>query len=444
MYETVAQLIGYFGLVASVLSFQFNTGKRFYAFQIAMKLLFSTHYVMLMGFSGAALNTVGLINCILCFYRAEGKEFAKKRFWVYLFAVVYGAVGIATICLGDKYGIVITVASVATAFMLYSPSVRIVRYYQLFIVSPCWLFYNLSVNSHSGIITEIINIVSVLVAFWRYRGYAKKLVITAAAKINLVLSVPGKREDGFHEISTVMQTVGLYDTITVRRDENVVVKSDRAPAGEDNICYKAAKLFSDFGGAYIKIKKRIPMAAGLGGGSSDAAGVLRALNTLYGEPYSQSQLEDMAISLGSDVPFFIRGGTQRVDGKGEKLNPCSDFSGFFVLVKHGTKMSTGEMYSQLDKNGLCDRTGVVDEFCTMLSEGRAFEASKLIFNDFENVCDCSLIKNDLLECGALSACLSGSGPTVFGLFSDEESAGNCALKLRKKYREVYVCPSVCE
>ncbi len=444
MYETIAQAVGYVGLVTSVLSFQFNKGKRFYSVQFIMKLCFVIHYVMLLGYSGAALNCVGLLNCLLYYCKSQGKGFAKKPFWVYIFAVIYGITGIITILSGDRWGIFITVASVATAFMLDAKSVRIVRYYQLFIVSPSWLIYNFTVNSHSGIVTEIINIVSVVVAFIRYRDYFKKHIVHCAAKINLVLSVPRVLDDGYHEISTVMQTVGLFDTITVRRDENIVVVSDRAPAGEDNICYKAAELFKDFGGAHIKIRKRIPMAAGLGGGSADAAGVMRALNALYGNPYSQKQLEDMAITLGSDVPFFIKGGTQLVEGRGEKLTVLPHFKAFLVLVKHGKKMSTGQMYGELDKNGFSDQKDKVHEFCEGISNHTAIDLAPLIFNDFEAVCDQGDIKRELKNNGAITACLSGSGPTVFGLFSDKSCAEKCADNLRNKYREVYVCETTAE
>ncbi len=266
----------------------------------------------------------------------------------------------------------------------------------------------------------------------------KGLTLLAAAKVNLVLSVPEKRDDGYHEISTVMQTVGLYDKITVKIADGIKVESDTAPCGEENICYKAAALFGEFGGAEIKIEKGIPLLSGLGGGSADAAAVLVALNKLYGEPFGNEQLIEKAMLLGSDVPFFINGGTALIEGKGDKITPCADYSAHLVLVKHGKKQSTGQMYAALDEGGLADRREKVYDFCGALKCGTV----RPLFNDFEAVFNCNDIKNALRICGATDSCLSGSGPTVFGVFPDEQSARSCAAKLSYGYDEVYYCGTV--
>lgn len=259
--------------------------------------------------------------------------------------------------------------------------------------------------------------------------------LLCAAKVNLVLSIPKRYVDGYHEVCSVMQTVGLYDRITVEKADKITVLSENSPCGEDNICYKAAELFKDFGGARIEINKGIPLLSGLGGGSSDAAGTLLALNSLYGQPYSVEELEKMSLTLGSDVPFFIRGGTQLVSGKGDGLIKLPDYNGFFVLIKHGKKKSTGQMYGELDKIGLIDRTQEVKDFCANMENGKPF-------NDFSRVFDCEDVLADLLSCGAIDACLSGSGPTVFGIFGTKAAAEDCKKRLKDKYTEIYVCPSV--
>lgn len=266
----------------------------------------------------------------------------------------------------------------------------------------------------------------------------KKCVLRAAAKVNLVLSVPEKCEDGYHEISTVMQTVGIFDKLTIKTAKGITVTSDKSPCGEDNICYKAALFFKDFGGADIRIEKGIPMLSGLGGGSADGAAVLLALNKLYGEPFGREELIRMAMTLGSDVPFFIAGGTSLIEGKGDKITSCADYSAHMVLIKHGKKQSTGQMYAELDEGGLADRREKVYSFCEALEKGK----KNKFFNDFESVFACRDIKNALMICGAEDACLSGSGPTVFGVFPDENSARKCAEKLAMGYDEVYYCPTV--
>lgn len=266
-----------------------------------------------------------------------------------------------------------------------------------------------------------------------------RLTLKSNAKINLVLSVYGKTDNGYHDISSVMQTVDLCDKITIAEHDLISVTSDFAPVGEKNICYKAAKYFSRYGGARIHIEKNIPMAAGLGGGSSNAAAVLLGLNRIFGNPYTDEKLKSIALTLGADVPLFLEGGTMRADGVGEKLLKTRELDCYVVIVKSGEKSSTGEMYSKLDKKGLVDNRAQVSEFIKALDNKDISKASALLFNDFEKVCPCEEIKNNLIENGALGACLSGSGPSVFGLFEDLASAKRAKETLEEKYREVFVC-----
>ena len=437
--ETIAQILGYFGLGCSVLSFQFNEGKRFLNFQMAMKLFFFANLLLLGGISGALLNVIGFFNNLIARLREDGKTFAAKKYWTYVFITLFIITGTAvTVITRDLRQLLPMVGSVCGAIMISFKSVTVYRLIQLLGVSPCWLAYHKMFNSHGGVIGEIIGITSIIFAL-TYNAFKKPSVsLLSSAKVNLVLSVPAKREDVYHEISTVMQTVSLFDRITVKAAKSITVNSDKAPCGEDNICYKAAKFFADFGGAQIKIEKNIPMLSGLGGGSGNAAGVLLAMNKLYGEPFSEPKLIEMAMSLGSDVPFFLKGGTALIEGKGDKIIPCAEYKAYLVLIKHGKKMSTGRMYAELDENGLKDRREEVYAFCESIKTNKPNH----FFNDFEAVFECSGEKEALRICGATDACLSGSGPTVFGVFATAEEAEKCAEKLRKGYDEVYCSQTV--
>ena len=280
--------------------------------------------------------------------------------------------------------------------------------------------------------------------FFSFGNWGEKLTVRAAAKINLVLSVRSRRDDGYHELSSVMQTVGIFDRLTVKKAKKISVRSKHSPKNADNICYKAAECFSQFGGADIYIEKNIPMAAGLGGGSADAAATLLALNKLYDNPFSDEQLSEMALSLGADVPFFLGCATARADGVGEKLVPVADRSLDLVIVKHGQKESTGTMYKWLDESGLTDRRSEVDRFVGLLENGDVKEISSSLFNDFERVSLCGHIKDNLIAHGALGAGLSGSGPSVFAIFADEAAARECFEALKDKYDHVFICKSACD
>ena len=178
----------------------------------------------------------------------------------------------------------------------------------------------------------------------------------AYAKVNLTLAVGEKRPDGYHEVVSVMQRVSLHDTLTAERTASGIslTCSDPAlPAGEENLAHRAATLFfretGITGGAALALEKSVPSQAGLGGGSSDAASVLLALRRLYAPAVSDTALEAMAAALGSDVPFFIRGGTQLATGRGEVLSPLPPLTeGWFVIVKPPESFSTAAMYRRLD------------------------------------------------------------------------------------------------
>ena len=270
----------------------------------------------------------------------------------------------------------------------------------------------------------------------------------AYAKVNLTLAVGEKRPDGYHEVVSVMQRVSLHDTLTAERTANGIslTCSDPAlPAGEENLAHRAASLFfretGIAGGAALTLEKRIPSQAGLGGGSSDAASALLALRKLYAPALPDTELETMAAALGSDVPFFIRGGTQLATGRGEVLSPLPPLTdGWFVIVKPTESFSTPSMYRRLDN---------LPPACTPpippLQGGLPALAAGL-FNRFEAAIPAGSavwdIKARLAAYGALASLLSGSGSAVFGLFDTETAARAAVEALRPAWPEIFLARPV--
>jgi len=270
----------------------------------------------------------------------------------------------------------------------------------------------------------------------------KIIKMKANAKINLSLSITGKRKDGYHLIDTVMQSVDLYDTVTVKRDNIITVKCGKTGLeGENNIAFKAAELFFEKvginSGAEILIEKNIPAAAGLGGGSADAAAVLLALNKLYGTGLSYEALCEIALKLGADVPFFIKGGTQRAQGIGEILTKLNVFNkGCFILVKQGDKPSTGEMYRRLDSEE--HPKPAVEKTISAINNNDIKAIAQSFDNSFAAVNESFLLKDYMLENSALAVSLSGSGPTHFAFFRDYEAAKRVYDRLKQQKTECYI------
>ena len=253
------------------------------------------------------------------------------------------------------------------------------------------------------------------------------LTLKAYAKINLSLGITGVRQNGYHDINTVMQSISLFDKICIDTDFNgisVCCKDNDELCGEDNIAYKAAEYFYVNlklpPRANIVIEKNIPLAAGLGGGSADAAAVLVGLNMLCGCPFNDAKLREIALNLGADVPFCISGGTARAQGIGEILEPLPAMPPCIIaLAKAGKKPSTKDMYAALDN----EKTSTVVDTQKMIKALKTGDLSGVchaLDNCFEavwgNIDD---VKNTLIESGAIAASLSGSGPTVFGIFENE-------------------------
>ena len=260
---------------------------------------------------------------------------------------------------------------------------------------------------------------------------------SAPAKINLFLEVLDKREDGYHNIDTVMHKIGLCDTITLEietdKDMSVTVSCDdhSVPENEDNICYKAAKLYLDSFGmkdvsVKVAIEKRIPSAAGLGGGSSDAAATLNALNKYFKKTDTLS-LASLSASIGADVPFFVcEYKAAHCLGIGEIITPCEPLEGGCVLLaKCSEGISAGAGYKALDSVKYERRSS--ENILNALKNADYDSVMKNLYNSFEYavfplITDAERAKNIMLTHRASGALMSGSGPTVMGFFNSEEKA----------------------
>lgn len=250
--------------------------------------------------------------------------------------------------------------------------------------------------------------------------------LKANAKINLTLDILGKREDGYHLIDSVFQSVSLGDIVSVEKADVISVGcTDDTICDGYNIAYKAAEKFFRYtgidGGAKIAIEKHIPLASGMGGGSADAAAVIVALDRLYNTNLSQDALCEIGLSVGADVPFCIMGGTARVGGIGEQMTKLDSMPQCAILlIKHGAKLSTADMYGQVDQYPQ-------DEYYTpkmvrSIENGDLGALCKNVFNAFERVCDNENLIYDIKKTKPLAVSLSGSGPTVFAIYKEIKDA----------------------
>lgn len=282
--------------------------------------------------------------------------------------------------------------------------------------------------------------------------FIETILEKAYAKLNISLDVISKRPDGYHDMRMVMQSVSLCDDVAVSlRDDgavNVCTNLHFLPSDDRNIAVKAAKaFFSKLGrkdvGADISIFKRVPVCAGMGGGSADGAAVLRALNILMGKPFSRVELESLGATLGSDIPFCVSGGTSLAEGRGEALSELPPFPNcLFVIVKPKFSVSTPELFSKIDLVSVKyhpDTQGLV----TSLKSGDLKGVCRRMYNVFEDVLptkpnDIPKIKSFLLDSGALGAVMTGTGSAVFGIFDDENKARHSFNLLSERYREVFI------
>jgi len=260
------------------------------------------------------------------------------------------------------------------------------------------------------------------------------LQLKARAKINLALDVTNKRPDGYHNIRTIMQTIELYDIVTVNIIEKgieVECNVENVPLGRENTAYRAAELFiGKYGidkGVKISIKKNIPVAAGLAGGSSDAAAVLKAMNQLFGIEADENELINMGRNIGADVPYCIKGGTILAEGIGDILTELKPLpKTYLLLVKPDLEVSTKVVYQSLDINKINKRPDM-SLLKKAIEEGRIEILAGNMVNVLETVTaskyeEINIIKDKLISLGAIGSVMSGSGPTVFGIFRDRQAA----------------------
>ena len=276
----------------------------------------------------------------------------------------------------------------------------------------------------------------------------RSVTVLAPAKLNLSLDVVGTLPNGYHDLDMVMQTIDLYEKIILKtsRDLRLSLPGSFVPANDKNTAVKAALAFFDYtgllAGVDINVYKRVPVRAGMAGGSADAAGVLVGLNELYGAKLSMSELCAIGAGIGADVPFALLGGTCRVRGVGDlmkALPPCPDSR--FVVVMPSVGVSTPEAFARYDTMGSpvhpdCEAQEQAirknDLAAVCAAAGNALEHCS---GAVETPAICEILRAN----GAITAQMTGSGAAVFGIFADESQARAAAAVLRKGYKQVYVC-----
>ena len=275
----------------------------------------------------------------------------------------------------------------------------------------------------------------------------------ARAKINLTLDVTGRRPDGYHTVRMILQTVDLADHLVVETDTGrpgVTVRTNLyyLPADGRNLAHQAAELFLEHTGVEnrgitIHIGTKIPVAAGLAGGSTDAAAVLLALNHLYRTRLTRQELMDLGVRLGADVPYCLLGGTALAEGIGEELTPLPAMPALpVVLCKPPFSVSTRKVYQRLSEIKLThhpDTAGMMEA----LKQGSTQDICQRLYNVMEEVTaarhrQIGQIKSTLFQFGATGAVMSGSGPTVYGVFTEPERARACYRHLRREYRDTFL------
>jgi len=280
------------------------------------------------------------------------------------------------------------------------------------------------------------------------------MLVKAYGKINISLDVVGKREDGYHLLKMIMQNVDLYDSLSFQKCNkgiNISCNKPYIPTDEKNLVYKAAKLFMDTynisEGINIYLKKNIPVAAGMAGGSADAAAVFKALREVFGIEVDDSELMDLGVKIGADVPYCIMGGTALCEGIGDIITPLAPFKNqILVLVKPNFGVSTKEVYKNLDTSKIFKHPDT-DALIKAMKEEKLEDVCSGMKNLLENVTlrkypVLKRIKEDMIRMGAMGAMMSGSGPTIFAFFDDMLKAQRCYDKFKIQYKEVYITRTI--
>lgn len=280
--------------------------------------------------------------------------------------------------------------------------------------------------------------------------------LLAPAKINLSLDIVGRRPDGYHDLDMIMQSVSLYDVVSIEKVPHDSVKltcgGSDVPCGDENTVLRAAKAF--FGmtgvrrktGLLFKIEKHIPSQAGLGGGSADAAAALWLLDQMYQTELSEERLKEIGLSVGADVPFCVAGGTARVQGIGEIVAPVSPMTMCnIVICRPDTGIATREAYAAFDGKKKEAVELYTDSVLCALEKKSLCALGSALGNAFENAGvppEIPEIEKEMIQYGAAGARMTGSGSAVFGLFEDTEQAESCRKNLLKQYSAVFLCRPV--
>jgi len=286
------------------------------------------------------------------------------------------------------------------------------------------------------------------------------LEIRTCAKINLCLRVLGRRNDGYHNVETILHTVGLWDRVRLTelpQGEGIALTGSGgvAPGDETNLCWRAARLLAEKRrcrrGVAIDLEKGIPVGAGLGGGSSDAAATLAGLSRLWELDVNEEELAAVGAEIGADVSFFLRGGCCLARERGEKLQPLPPVSAWLVLVAPERQVSTGQAYAALGRGSARGRRAgparEIERTMDALEGGELTALARTLHNDFEEtrmaaISDALAAKAALVEAGCLGASLTGSGSGVFGIASDRRGAERAAALLRPRWHWVAVAETV--
>ncbi len=272
----------------------------------------------------------------------------------------------------------------------------------------------------------------------------KRITMNAMAKINLALDVLKRREDGYHEVKMIMQTVELFDILHFEKQEkagiSITIEGADLPADRNNLIYKAANLLYEKNGIQegvrITLVKQIPIAAGMAGGSTDAAATLTGLNLLFDLGYQEEQLKELGVTLGADIPYCIQGGTVLSEGIGEKLTTLPPIpSAWLVVAKPAVDVSTAYVYRSLRLQKLKERPDI-DGMMEAIRQKDIVGVADRLGNVMETVTEreypvITQLKAMMKENGALNALMSGSGPTVFGIFTKEEQARKAREQIEK-------------
>ena len=267
----------------------------------------------------------------------------------------------------------------------------------------------------------------------------EQVKVIAPAKINLSLDITGVDEKGYHLLDMIMQTVSVFEYVTLTKQDKITMASNAKfiPTDSKNTAVKAAIKFFEYtgvqGGVHIHIKKNVPIKAGMAGGSADAAGVIVGLNHMYGTKLTVEQMCEIGLMCGSDIPFMIHGGTKRIQGTGDIILPCPQMPEYPLVICMPTNgVSTPQAYANYDANGI--KTLVeTDKLVAAIKDKNIADIAKYMANDLESAAgseETQPIKEELIRLGAIGSMMTGSGAAVFGVFDDEEKAKTAAESLK--------------